>query len=207
MKTNGGYVILDLQDANVYAQAKNCLLVNKPVMVYDNAQVYYADSIILDGTNVVLTKGGKTITIANDNTITTSGDIQILKNHIYALTFNVSDAYYTVFTTKSCGMNNKIINVGEDESRKTISLTDDEKKSLYDAFKSALTNGNDFLLGSINSDNDGFDYVNYSSIGNLVFRNSGYDNYSLDITFSNNNIIINENPNEDNITIYEKQLF
>lgn len=76
MKTNGGYIILDLQDANVYAQAQNCLLANKPVMVYDNTQVYYADSIILDGTNVILTKGGKTITIADDNTITTSGDIQ-----------------------------------------------------------------------------------------------------------------------------------
>ena len=77
MKTNGGYVILDLADTqNVYAQAQNCLLVNKPVMVYDNNQVYYVDTIILDGTNIVLTKGGKIITIANDNTITTSGRIQ-----------------------------------------------------------------------------------------------------------------------------------
>ena len=88
MKTNGGYVILDLADTqNVYAQAQNCLLVNKPVMVYDNTQVYYADSIILDGTNIVLTKGGKTITIANDNTITTSGDIQ---NHLYCNTITAS---------------------------------------------------------------------------------------------------------------------
>lgn len=105
MRTNGGYVILDLQDANVYAQAQNCLLVNKPVMVYDNSQVYYADTIILDGTNIVLTKGGKTITIANDNTITTSGDIQE-KLHLYQINIygevggDTIDFYMNIYSNK-----------------------------------------------------------------------------------------------------------
>ena len=73
----GGYSILDLTSASVYDDAYKVVDCGKPIMVYDDNDVYYADTIVLDGTNVVITKGGKTITIANDNTITNVGDIQL----------------------------------------------------------------------------------------------------------------------------------
>ena len=88
MKKNlyiGGYSILDLNDTNVYKQALICAEQNKPVLVYDDPLRYYADTIAIDtdnDNNVIITKGGKTITIANDNTITTSGNIQE-KLHLY----------------------------------------------------------------------------------------------------------------------------
>ena len=73
----GGYTILDLESSTIYADSVKALDSNKPVVVYDTNKPYFADTIVLDGTNVVITKGGKTITIANDNTITNVGDIQL----------------------------------------------------------------------------------------------------------------------------------
>lgn len=72
-----GYVFLDLTKSNVYAEALKVLGTDKPVVIKeDTGAPYFVDSLTLDGTNVVITKGGKTITIANDNTITNVGDIQ-----------------------------------------------------------------------------------------------------------------------------------
>lgn len=78
MKYIGGYSILDLNDTtNVSKQANACYNQDKPVLVYGaNGERYFADTITKSGTNIVITKGGKTITIANDNTITSVGDIK-----------------------------------------------------------------------------------------------------------------------------------
>lgn len=76
MEMVNGYVFLDLTKSNVYAKALKVLGADKPVVIKDNSGApYFVDSLTLDGTNVVITKGGKTITIANDNTITNVGDI------------------------------------------------------------------------------------------------------------------------------------
>ena len=76
MKYLGGYSILDLTDANVSAQANACYNQDKPVLVYGaNGERYFADTITKSGKSFIITKGGKTITIANDNTITSEGDI------------------------------------------------------------------------------------------------------------------------------------
>lgn len=78
---NGGYVMLDLADPKLYDRAKAAIGSGKPVMLYDTGNaVYYIDSIALDGTNVVITKGGKTITITDANSVIASGEIQ---NHLY----------------------------------------------------------------------------------------------------------------------------
>lgn len=88
---NGGYVMLDLADPKLYDRAKASIGSGKPVMVYDTDNaVYYIDSIALDGTDVIITKGGKTITIASDGTITSSGDIQ---NHLWLHTIILSFEY------------------------------------------------------------------------------------------------------------------
>ena len=81
MEMVNGYVFLDLTKSNVYSKALKVLGTDKPVVIKDGSgSPYFVDSLTLDGTNVVITKGGKTITIANDNTITNVGDIQ---NHLY----------------------------------------------------------------------------------------------------------------------------
>ena len=74
MEMVNGYVFLDLTKANVYAKALKVLGTDKPVVIKDGSgSPYFVDSLTLDGTNVVITKGGKTITIANNNTITSEG--------------------------------------------------------------------------------------------------------------------------------------
>lgn len=84
---NGGYIMIKASDADIYLEASRALTIGKPILFYENdTTCYYIDTITLDGTNVVLTKGGKTITIANDNTITSVGDI------INALMENIKDA-------------------------------------------------------------------------------------------------------------------
>lgn len=71
-----GYVFLDLTKSNVYTEALKVLGTDKPVVIKDGGgSPYFVDSLTLDGTNIIITKGGKTITIANDNTITSEGDI------------------------------------------------------------------------------------------------------------------------------------
>ena len=81
MEMVNGYVFLDLTKSNVYERALRVLGADKPVVIKDGSgSPYFVDSLTLDGTNVVITKGGKTITIANDNTITTEGVIQ---NHLW----------------------------------------------------------------------------------------------------------------------------
>lgn len=95
MEMVNGYVFLDLTKSNVYSKALKVLGTDKPVVIKDGSgSPYFVDSLTLDGTNVVITKGGKTITIANDNTITNVGDIQ---NHLYEYDIKLqctTTAYY-----------------------------------------------------------------------------------------------------------------
>ena len=85
MIKNGGYTMLDLATAT-YKDAAAAFNANKPIMVYDNSQVYYADTCVYDGDNdaYILTKGGKTITIDSSNNVVSSGDIQE-KLHLYQI--------------------------------------------------------------------------------------------------------------------------
>ena len=88
MEMVNGYVFLDLTKTNVYSKALKVLGTDKPVVIKDGSgSPYFVDSLTLDGTNVVITKGGKTITIANDNTITNEGDIQ---NHLWFIRFRAN---------------------------------------------------------------------------------------------------------------------
>ena len=71
-----GYVFLDLTKSNVYAEALKVLGTDKPVVIKDGSGApYFVDSLTLDGTNVVITKGGKTITINDANAVSSEGEI------------------------------------------------------------------------------------------------------------------------------------
>ena len=95
MIKNGGYTMLDLATAT-YKDAAAAFNANKPILVYDNSQVYYADTCVYDSDNdaYVLTKGGKTITIDNDNNVLSSGDIQA---HLYCYLFYLTDNTKTYY--------------------------------------------------------------------------------------------------------------
>lgn len=70
----GGYSILDLESSTIYADSVKALDSNKPVVVYDGTNApYFADTISLSGTSVVITKGGKTITINDTNSVSSEG--------------------------------------------------------------------------------------------------------------------------------------
>ena len=71
-----GYVFLDLTKSNVYAKALKVLGADKPVVIKDGSGApYFVDSLTLDGTNVVITKGGKTITINDANAVSSEGSV------------------------------------------------------------------------------------------------------------------------------------
>ena len=93
----GGYVMLNKADENLYVKAKNALTQGKPILFYEDANTcYYIDTITLDGTDIILTKGGKTITIEADGDITENGDIQphlynFYKSSVYLQTTDYGD--------------------------------------------------------------------------------------------------------------------
>lgn len=93
---NGGYVMLDKADSNIYAKALGALKAGKPILWYEDKNTcYYIDTLAKSSDDIVLTKGGKTITITDANVVTESGEIQ---NHLY---------------------NNNIYIIGEDEETET----------------------------------------------------------------------------------------
>ena len=101
---NGGYAMINLASATIHADALAALASNKPIIVYEaTGAPYYADSVTTSGTNVVITKGGKTITIANDNTITNVGDIQP-HLYLYEINFEYNSASFILYA-----ISNKII--------------------------------------------------------------------------------------------------
>lgn len=74
---NGGYLMVSKTDTDLYKKLNNALTLGKPVLFYEDATTcYYIDTISKSGDDIVLTKGGKTITIETDGDITETGDIQ-----------------------------------------------------------------------------------------------------------------------------------
>lgn len=90
----GGYQIIDVI-ALTYATALACVECGKPLLVINDEDntPYFADSIKVDSDNddaVVISKGGRTITIEDDGTITQSGEI---KKEIYLKAVTFTDSY------------------------------------------------------------------------------------------------------------------
>ena len=80
---NGGYLMVSKSDTNLYAKLNNALTVGKPILWYEDANTcYYIDTITKSGTDIVLTKGGKTITIESDGDITEVGDVLTIMENI-----------------------------------------------------------------------------------------------------------------------------
>lgn len=88
MPTNkkGGYQIVDVS-LLTYATALACLKCGKPVLVVnDETNVpYFADSIKIVDSSVIIQKDGRMITIDNDNTITPSGEIGTIQKYVCSI--------------------------------------------------------------------------------------------------------------------------
>lgn len=104
MKYIGGYSILDLASATIYKDALALANVDKPILVYpENDKPVFADTFLIDSDNdlVVITIGGLTITIADDNTITTSGNIQPNTLKLYRHTITIGSDKFEIINEKS----------------------------------------------------------------------------------------------------------
>lgn len=89
---NGGYVMLDKADSNIFAKASGALKAGKPILWYEDKNTcYYIDTISKSGDDIVLTKGGKTITITSANVVTESGNVQ---THLYQHTIKIVTSDY-----------------------------------------------------------------------------------------------------------------
>lgn len=78
---NGGYLMVSKTDTNLYEKLNKALTSGKPVLWYDENTCYYIDTITKSGTDIILTKGGRIITIESDGDITEVGNIN---NNIYS---------------------------------------------------------------------------------------------------------------------------
>lgn len=180
MKYIGGYSILDLTDANVSTQANVCYNQDKPVLVYGaNGEKFFADTITKDGTNIVITKGGKTITIANDNTITNVGDIQ---NHLYYTNINATcedDNHQCYFS------------ITLNTNREIATLTSNELIELLNNYSDVV------LIGFAEYDDTTYTEITFS-INNNVITEIGFDNGSN----SSNTITSIDNINVSSVKIF-----
>lgn len=80
---NGGYLMVSKTDTKLYEKLNNALTLGKPVLWYEDENTcYYIDTITKSGTDIILTKGGKTITIENDGDITEVGDLLTIMENI-----------------------------------------------------------------------------------------------------------------------------
>lgn len=195
---NGGYIMIKASDADIYLEASRALTIGKPILFYENdTTCYYIDTITLDGTNVVLTKGGKTITIANDNTITTSGDIQ---NHLYK--------YFGLYVENGGKFSFEVI------SEKNIdfsTITPENVATLFGGTNIDRGASGVYVIGdqsyavvsSIFSEGDGV-FITYTEPSVSSFDNGGDDNYAFN---GSNAIPGDEKINLSYLTITKSQLF
>ena len=96
---NGGYVMLDKADSDIFAKASGALQAGKPILWYEDKNTcYFIDTIEKTGSDsIALTKGGLTIVITSGNVVTEVGNIKpidpvILDFTSYNLEHDISSA-------------------------------------------------------------------------------------------------------------------
>lgn len=96
---NGGYVMLDKADSDIFAKASGALQAGKPILWYEDKNTcYFIDTIEKTGSDsIALTKGGLTIVITSGNVVTEVGAIDGLKQY----KFYIKTSNNTYIVTKS----------------------------------------------------------------------------------------------------------
>lgn len=184
----GGYIIVNKNDANIYASLENALTSGKPVLYYEDANIcYFIDSISKSGDDIVLTKGGKTITITDANVVTENGEIQ---NHLYILSVNSGDYVISFITTKSVG----------DYSIESMTTLTDNDKSYIKSLKDVLINFVGSLYGCL-STATAFANNMTGIYGDVLYLN--IDSYEYEIDLNNPT----DQSDGDNLTFKFTQIF
>lgn len=71
---NGGYAIISHYDINIFNKVDSAYNAGKPILFYDDDKTcYFIDSVAKSGDDYVLVKGGKTITVTDANTVSSTG--------------------------------------------------------------------------------------------------------------------------------------
>lgn len=172
MEMVNGYVFLDLTKSNVYSKALKVLGTDKPVVIKDGqGSPYFVDSLTLDGTNIIITKGGKTITIANDNTITNVGDIQ---NHLYKFYTGLHSLNITLTNETEIYLN-FVIDFNEDITNLFDELkTFTTSEKAFNDIKNILNKvGSIVFVGGADSSESGVLYMVTENQINVDFNSSG----------------------------------
>ena len=158
---NGGYLMVSKDDTKLYEKLTKALAIGKPILWYEDATTcYYIDTITTSGTDIVLTKGGKTITIESDGDVTETGDIQA---HLYEYEFDLDDSngntyYFNILSS----------NDGLDEPSKMIEYLSTDNTG----FKGFVTGSNYVMHGIDGIDSDGTNFELYSVFDNeAIFGN------------------------------------
>lgn len=82
---NGGYAIISHDDINIFNKIDSAYKAGKPILFYDDDKTcFYVDSVKVNGDgDYEFTKGGKTWTVTDNNTLSSEGQIQ---NHLWEYT-------------------------------------------------------------------------------------------------------------------------
>jgi len=180
MEMVNGYVFLDLTKSNVYQKALKVLTTDKPVVVSDGSGApYFVDSMKLDGTNVVITKGGKIITIASDNTITNVGDIQP-QEKLYHYCFDANDGN---ITDGQLADNFYFEFVSNKKGLEDLDITDFENHLYVNAINSNYKDSNDKIVNIFI-----FDIYKSDDKLKISVDRDGTDNNDFVVEFTSNPI-------------------
>ena len=113
---NGGYAIVKHNDSDIFAKVKNAFENEKPILFYDDDKTcFYVDSVKLNGDgDYEFTKGGKTWTVTDNNTLSSEGQIQnIYKDYVIGIHLIDVDTtsrtiYFRYTTTKDLTIYNNV---------------------------------------------------------------------------------------------------
>ena len=90
---NGGYAIISHDDVNIFNKIDSAYKAQKPILFYDDDKnCFYVDSVKVNGDgDYEFTKGGKTWTVTDNNTLSSEGQIQE-KIHEYIINLILKSA-------------------------------------------------------------------------------------------------------------------
>ena len=166
-------------DTDLYEKLNKALTLGKPVLWYEDENTcYYIDTISKSGTDIILTKGGKTITIENDGDITEVGDVQ---NHLY---------HYAIFIENNQTGRTFVFDINKKfENGEVDDVLSFVRNYLYagvigNESTSGLTND---ILWSLNTITDNETYItlrccNYDNEEDIIF-NTNDEGFKITIQF------------------------